>query len=764
MSLLTRHGRTLLLAAVVIIGTQTAQAQQQQYYTGDGGKGIRLAVLEPVGKGLSADEQWMLSLVQGSITGDFNKYSAMTIIERQNLEKIFAEWKESLSENYSDADRVKIGNLTNASHILTGSISKTANAFMLELTVTDVASGVRKATYSPTPVSPLALENLSAIKAASADLLRQLGVNLTSAALAELKQVANTARLQAETMLARGIAAQRRGTEVAALSYFFQAAALDSSLFEASKRSSVIAANISSGNIGADVRNAIVWRKSWVARLTETEETFHSIINSADPPYTLFYSTGIKTGNIDYQTETADFSIPINLSANLSWFHAMDRALKAVNAVLDGLNTTNKKTEWKLAGWPWVGVTNTNPFATQKQYDISVVFELVNEQGRTIGNKTVGISPAFKITQGKNGLITMAFVENTPGTINFNGVKADDISDNLTIRIASINGEPPQNARFAISAISAEKRQQNIFLRIRNGVVLGFNGTLSFVQKGRYLNLVIPDETWGNKVTAIGDSAFINQQLSSVIIPNGVTSIGNYAFAYNQLRSVTIPNGITSIGSHAFAYNQLTSVTIPNSVTYIAKNAFRKNPLTGIPIPNNNMIDTRNEQIYRTVIIGNQTWMAENLNYKFGNSWCYENNESNCDTYGRLYDWNTATKVCPSGWHLPTRQEWYDLINAVGGQKTAGNALKAKSSWKKGNGADNYGFSALSGGRTTGGSQKVKFENLNKLGSWWTATESTDDTFNYIVAYKWIIDGGKRMRENFSATDGGSSVRCLQDR
>jgi hypothetical protein len=95
------------------------------HWIGDGGKGIRLAVLEPTSSGLSAQELWMLSLIQSSITGDFNKYSDMTLIDRQNLEKILAEQSQSLSGNYSDNDYIRIGQLTNSRYILAGSISKT---------------------------------------------------------------------------------------------------------------------------------------------------------------------------------------------------------------------------------------------------------------------------------------------------------------------------------------------------------------------------------------------------------------------------------------------------------------------------------------------------------------------------------------------------------------------------------------------------------------------------------------------------------------
>ena len=370
-------------AALIVVFSMTAQAQQQgnPYFTGDGGKSIRLAVLEPAGKGLSEDDKWMLSLVQGSISGDFNKYSAMTIIDRQNLEKILGEWEQSMSGNYSDEDRAKIGNLTNASHILTGNISKNANSFIIEFYVTDVQSGVRKASYSPKPVSLLALENLSAVKEASADLLTQLGVNLTSAGLGELKQTENTAKIQAETMLARGITAQKQGTEVAALSYFFQAAALDPSLAEAVNRSSVMAKNVSSGNIGADARNDIAWRKAWIERLAEAEKYFDNLNKAASMPYILFYSDEIIQGNIDYDNETMSLSIKTNLYGNSGWARSVEKALQAL---CDGLEATNRKNAWGLNNWPSQRVTDMNPFTRQRR-TFTIVVELVNSRNKVIG-------------------------------------------------------------------------------------------------------------------------------------------------------------------------------------------------------------------------------------------------------------------------------------------------------------------------------------------------------------------------------------------
>ena len=88
----------------------------------------------------------------------------------------------------------------------------------------------------------------------------------------------------------------------------------------------------------------------------------------------------------------------------------------------------------------------------------------------------------------------------------------------------------------------------------------------------------IPSEVERNgtdyEVTAIGNDAFRQKGLTSIIIPNNVTSIGDWAFARNALTEVTIPNNVTRIGDHAFRDNQLTEVTIPGSVTYIGERAF----------------------------------------------------------------------------------------------------------------------------------------------------------------------------------------------
>jgi len=161
----------------------------------------------------------------------------------------------------------------------------------------------------------------------------------------------------------------------------------------------------------------------------------------------------------------------------------------------------------------------------------------------------------------------------------------------------------------------------------------------------------------------------------------------------------------------------------------------------------------------KKVTIGTQTWMAENLNYtpSTGNSWCYGNDNADCDKYGRLYDWNTARTVCPTGWHLPTGQEWEKLLvyaggslDVTGGSLTAGGKLKAKSF----NGTDDYGFSAMPGGsRLDGGSFKWGGES----GYWWTATGQGD-----IGSGRWMGYDNNYVHVENTNKSKGYSVRCVQ--
>jgi len=197
--------------------------------------------------------------------------------------------------------------------------------------------------------------------------------------------------------------------------------------------------------------------------------------------------------------------------------------------------------------------------------------------------------------------------------------------------------------------------------------------------------------------------------------------------------------------------------------------------------------DSRNGQTYKTVKIGSQRWMAENLNYTMANSWCYGEGgqvydvfaygdgvtltstqiQDNCNTYGRLYTWNAAKTACPTGWHLPTRDECDQLFESVSGTKfddygnwsawsvefdnDAGKKLKSQYGWYyDGNGTDDFQFSALPGGyRYSDGN----FYDAGYYGYWWTATDNADD---WGMGYDCYID------EYAINKCDGLSVRCVE--
>ena len=198
--------------------------------------------------------------------------------------------------------------------------------------------------------------------------------------------------------------------------------------------------------------------------------------------------------------------------------------------------------------------------------------------------------------------------------------------------------------------------------------------------------------------------------------------------------------------------------------------------------------DSRDGQTYKTVKIGSQIWMAENLNYKTENSWCGGGNgtaEGDCSKYGRLYTWAAAMDsvgawskngkgcgygttcsptypvrgICPEGWHLPTEAEFETLFTAVGGKSTAGKVLKSTTGWTTYSGITNedaFAFSALpAGGRYSGGS----FSCEGDVAYFWSSTEYYG--FDACLMYLDYCYGGAGLFD-YNKYDG-FSVRCLKD-
>jgi uncharacterized protein (TIGR02145 family) len=170
--------------------------------------------------------------------------------------------------------------------------------------------------------------------------------------------------------------------------------------------------------------------------------------------------------------------------------------------------------------------------------------------------------------------------------------------------------------------------------------------------------------------------------------------------------------------------------------------------------------DPRDGEIYKTVTIAGQVWMADNLNFATNEgSWCYNEENSYCDIYGRLYTWNAAQEGCPRRWHVPSADEWEQLINASGGVQEAGLELKAAEGWKDSaaKGTNSSGFSALPGGARNYGAVCVR---AGTHGYYWSVTEMGGGAWYFELSYdKSVIN---KYASNHKGP--GFSVRCLKDK
>jgi uncharacterized protein (TIGR02145 family) len=173
--------------------------------------------------------------------------------------------------------------------------------------------------------------------------------------------------------------------------------------------------------------------------------------------------------------------------------------------------------------------------------------------------------------------------------------------------------------------------------------------------------------------------------------------------------------------------------------------------------------DSRDGKTYNTIKVGNKTWMAENLNYASDGSWCYDNDESNCSKYGKLYDWGAAMQDCPFGWHLPSIQEWDDLAAAAG--NNASKKLKSRSDWANNeNGTDDFGFSALPGGyrflQSSGGYIPTIIPVFHGIGdgSYWWASSGNSNAY-----YQPMFYINEYVNKDSYDKDYGYSVRCVKN-
>lgn len=219
--------------------------------------------------------------------------------------------------------------------------------------------------------------------------------------------------------------------------------------------------------------------------------------------------------------------------------------------------------------------------------------------------------------------------------------------------------------------------------------------------------------------------------------------------------------------ANAFFERILPTAPVESNVASIDKNKSGLDNMTEIFLT-----DPRDGKKYRIVKIGSQVWMAENINYKpkdgwvFRKSFCYDGKEENCEKYGRYYSWDVVKKVCPVGWHIPSKKDFETLISDVDEDSIVAMKFKSTNGWKNDkNGQDTYGFSAFPAGfRSYDLLSGEKFNDFSSAAIIWSSTEqvknswdTTPDVYAFVLTFNNVVILRQINRQ------WALPVRCVKD-
>ena len=451
-----------------------AAAKQPAYFTGDGGKGKSITILPPKGVGLAENQAYLPNFVANELVSNFGGFSAMTLFDRVNNQK---QYDELLSGIYDDNDAagLDLGHLASTDYMLLGDITRTTSGYALQLTVNRNSDKTTAATYSAT-VSVADLDNLTGVRRASLDLLQKMGVQLTEQGRAELGMAATEERVNAQTAAARGIVAQHMGNAAEAMAQFYQAAAYDPSLAEAAARANTMSASVRTGSLGTNIRNDIAWRDEWVKILADAQTALRNIPGAGriqpPPPLQQIVVAQIlapephfQPAAVDYTARTAVLSVSYDVTRSLfpvpyppeyraawdAYTAAYTKAStaradvynKIVNDLNAGLDATGRNAAWKLDKLNTLsGGTPVTPRPPRsEEVTVRAVVELLNDQGRVIGN----VGSALTLGRFRFGEWNTVLIQRVDNRRFDFTVKADDIGDQMSLRFTASADPAPNN-------------------------------------------------------------------------------------------------------------------------------------------------------------------------------------------------------------------------------------------------------------------------------------------------------------------------------
>jgi TolB-like protein len=481
-------------------------AQNNFFYEGTGGSGMRIAVLQPSGGNIPAQEQWLLRLVQSTITGDFNKYTAMTVIDRQNLDTILGEQQASLSGNYSEADYISIGKLTNARYILAGTLTKTGGGYMLELSVSDTETGVRKASFSPKNCSLDELQSTSIVKQAEEELLGQMGVTLSAAGKQALRDSVSSVPQAASGADTSAAVTTEKGERLSFIDYLSKTA---DSLYAL-----------------GDIQDALWYYRS----LT-------------------YYYPGYYKGWLN---------IVRCFSKNYANFDFVDSEVYMERASITAAGNSEKQEVQKVRAafdkqWPSIAVKREQRAVEEAKRRQDNFYRMTFKQQNGVLNEYTGSSEEVIIPPEITVIGHAAFRQN-------GRVKRVVLHNKVT----AIEREAFANCTGLVEIIipaSVKSIGTNVFYNCFSLTDIIIPDGITAIPDNAFSGCKsLKNITFGNNVQRI-DKAFVScESLTAIIIPRTVTAIGDFAFSQcKNLKTVTLLNDKVTIGRRAFMACPLTN-------------------------------------------------------------------------------------------------------------------------------------------------------------------------------------------------------------
>ena len=579
--------KIVVVLMVIAVGTSVfaksakkkgSAASETAVETNSKREAVSIAVPAPKGVNLGDGADWIPFFMQGVITSNFQQYSGLTVIDRQNADMVKAEQRLFESAEFDEKNAIEIGKMTNARLIVTGSILAKSNAYALTFSITDAQTGETKASASVPNCLRIALEDGSMANQISYDLMTGYGIALGDDAKSKLTQIGAVmaAETSAQVSVAKGIVAENRGSNIEALTYYIQAKKKDKDFAEATSRISGMTTVVTGGNFGANAKNMIKLRNDWNKLLLEAA----SLIAANPPEFEVRYFTDIGSFSLteqDYANGTMSFRLGAPYLKQISG----EENKKIADELMTAMHSIPESKNWgeKMNGVPWTYADDikgdnwlkwTNTERTEN-YPLSVA--LLDANKKTIAKKayTLFVKYDKRYTNfeiSSDNKVYNMFRYDREGFLGFSSLIFSDVpvgnadTDKIYISVENTSGKKvsvlPSDGMSADKAIKVLKSGEH-------------NGTVKIAGfLGRH--------TLKDIAYAITNYAYSNQKLVALDLAEliGVTSIGDQAFSRcDLLSSVTLPASVTDIWILAFnECSSLKSIAIPEAVIEISDMAF----------------------------------------------------------------------------------------------------------------------------------------------------------------------------------------------